>query len=293
MSDSHMIRSMTGYGSADGGAVKVEIKSVNNRYFDFNVKLPRMFMSLEEPLKQLAQKRVSRGKLDVFITLDFARASTDKVTVNEALANAYYDAAVQVSEMMGKLPKITAYDIMRFPDVVKVERDEANTEELSAEIMRVFEAALIAFDDFRAREGQRLGNDLAQRLDEIERLTTLAEARSAETVPEYREKLHARMEDILQNRQLDESRILTEAAIFADKIAINEETVRLRSHVAELRSMLSSTEPVGRKLDFLVQELNRESNTIASKGNDADMARIAVDLKAEVEKIREQAQNIE
>ena len=288
-----MIRSMTGYGSAAGEAVKVEIKSVNNRYFDFNVKLPRTFMSLEEPLKQMAQKRVSRGKLDVFIMLDFARTSTDKVTVNEALAKAYYDAAVQVSGMMGKLPKITAHDIMRFPDVVKVERDEANTEALSTEIMRVFEDALLAFDDFRAREGERLGNDLAQRLDEIERLTTLAEARSVETVPEYREKLYARMEDILKNRQIDESRILTEAAIFADKIAINEETVRLRSHVAELRSMLSSTEPIGRKLDFLVQELNRESNTVASKGNDADMARIAVDLKAEVEKIREQAQNIE
>ena len=293
MSDTGMIRSMTGYGSASGDAVKIEIKSVNNRYFDFNVKLPRTFMSLEDPLKQQAQKRVSRGKLDVFITLDFARTNTDKVTVNETLAKAYYDAAVQVSAIMGKIPKVTATDIMRFPDVVKVERDDANTEELSAEIMRVFEDALTAFDDFRAREGERLGNDLSQRLDEILRLTALAEARSAETVPEYREKLQARMEDILQNRQLDESRILTEAAIFADKVAINEETVRLRSHVAELRSMLKSAEPIGRKLDFLVQELNRESNTVASKGNDADMARIAVDLKAEVEKIREQAQNIE
>ena len=288
-----MIKSMTGYGSASGEAVKIEIKSVNNRYFDFNVKLPRTFMSLEESLKQRAQKRVSRGKLDVFITLDFARTSTDKVTVNETLAKAYYDAAVQVSAIMGKLPKVTAPEIMRFPDVVRVERDEANTEELSAEITRVFEDALAVFDAQREREGARLGADLSARLDAIEQLTARAAERSPVTVAEYRAKLAARMAEVLENRNIEESRLLTEAAIFADKVAINEETVRLTSHIVELRSMLTLAEPIGRKLDFLVQELNREANTIGSKGNDAEMSRIVVDLKAEIEKIREQAQNIE
>ena len=292
-----MIRSMTGYGSAsgewNGAGIRIEMKSVNNRYFDFNLKIPRAYMSIEEKLKQLVQTRISRGKVDMFVTLDLSKASLDEIRVNYSLARSYVEAVRRVAEEFGVPDKLTASDVLRFPDVMSVERDDSDAEGLFSMILSVAGEALTAFDDFRAREGERLGNDLTQRLSEIERLTALAEARSAETVPEYREKLQARMEDILQNRQLDESRILTEAAIFADKVAINEETVRLRSHVAELRSMLKSTEPIGRKLDFLVQELNRESNTVASKGNDADMARIAVDLKAEVEKIREQAQNIE
>ena len=292
-----MIRSMTGYGSAagewNGAGVRVEMKSVNNRYFDFNLKIPRAYMSIEEKLKQLAQKRISRGKVDMFVTLDLSRAALDEIRVNHSLARAYIEAVRSVAGEFGVPDKLTASDVLRFPDVMTVERDDSDAEGLYAAILGVAEKALVQFDDFRAREGERLGNDLLQRLSEIERLTTLAEARSADTVPEYRERLQARMEDILQNRQIDEARILTEAAIFADKIAINEETVRLRSHAVELRGMLQSTEPIGRKLDFLVQELNRESNTVASKGNDAEMARIAVDLKAEVEKIREQAQNIE
>ena len=292
-----MIRSMTGYGSAsgewNGAGIRIEMKSVNNRYFDFNLKIPRAYMSIEEKLKQLVQTRISRGKVDMFVTLDLSKASLDEIRVNYSLARSYVEAVRRVAEEFGVPDKLTASDVLRFPDVMSVERDDSDAEGLFAAILSIAGEALAAFDDFRAREGERLGADLTLRLSEIERLTALAEARSAETVPEYREKLQARMEDILQNRQLDESRILTEAAIFADKVAINEETVRLRSHVAELRSMLKSAEPIGRKLDFLVQELNRESNTVASKGNDADMARIAVDLKAEVEKIREQAQNIE
>jgi len=289
-----MIKSMTGYGSAQSGAVKIEIKSVNNRYFDFNVKLPRAFMALEEPLKQQAQKRVSRGKLDVFITLDYAKADTDKVTVNMNLVTAYLTAADEVAGVLDPdSPRPSAIEIMKFPDVVKVERDDANLEELSAQIADVFEEALVAFNAAREREGARLGEDLEARLVEIERLTAAASARNPVTVAEYRAKLAARMAEVLENTQIEESRILTEAAIFADKVEINEETVRLGSHIAELRGMLKSSEPVGRKLDFIVQELNREANTIGSKGNDAEMSRIVVDLKAEIEKIREQAQNIE
>jgi uncharacterized protein (TIGR00255 family) len=284
---------MTGYGSAQNGAVKIELKSVNNRYFDFNVKLPRAFMSLEEPLKQQAQKRVSRGKLDVFVTLDLTKTDTDKVAINLNLAEAYYDAATQIADKLRLSRELSPIEIMKLPDVVRIERDDGGAEELAAAITSVFEDALTAFDAQREREGANLGADIASRLDELERLTARAAERSTVTVAEYRAKLAARMAEILENTQLDESRILTEAAIFADKVAINEETVRLGSHIAELRGMLKSAEPVGRKLDFLVQELNREANTIGSKGNDAEMSRIVVDLKAEIEKIREQAQNIE
>jgi uncharacterized protein (TIGR00255 family) len=284
---------MTGYGSAQDGAVKIELKSVNNRYFDFNVKLPRAFMALEEPLKQRAQRRVSRGKLDVFVTLDLTKTDTDRVAVNLNLAESYYDAATQIADRLRLDRELSPIEIMKLPDVVRIERDDANTEELSAAIAAVFEDALTAFDAQREREGANLGADIAARLDEMERLTAKAAERSTVTVAEYRAKLTARMAELLENTQVEESRILTEAAIFADKVAINEETVRLGSHIAELRGMLKSAEPIGRKLDFLVQELNREANTIGSKGNDAEMSRIVVDLKAEIEKIREQAQNIE
>ncbi|NLB28976.1 MAG: YicC family protein [Clostridiales bacterium] len=292
-----MIRSMTGYGSAsgdwNGAGIRVEMKSVNNRYFDFNLKIPRAYMSIEEKMKQLVQTRISRGKVDMFVTLDLSKAALDEIRVNFSLARSYVEAVRAVAREFALPDKLTASDVLRFPDVMSVERDEADAEGLYAAILSVAEDALCAFDNFRAREGERLGDDIALRLGEIERLTSLAEARSAESIPEYRAKLLARMEEMFQNRQIDESRIITEAAISADKTAIIEEAVRLCSHVSELREMQKSREPIGRKLDFLVQELNRESNTIASKGNDAEMARIAVDLKAEVEKIREQAQNIE
>lgn len=292
-----MIRSMTGYGSAtgewNGAGIRIEMKSVNNRYFDFNLKIPRAYMSIEEKLKQLVMTRISRGKVDMFVTLDLSKASLDAIRVNYSLARSYVDAIRTVAKEFDVPDKLTASEILRLPDVMSVERDDTDAEGLQAAILSVANEAIAAFDDFRAREGDRLGSDITMRLTEIERLTELAEARSSQTVPEYREKLLARMEEVLQNRQIDESRLLTEAALFADKIAINEETVRLRSHASELRGMMKSSEPIGRKLDFLVQELNRESNTIASKGNDAEMARIAIDLKAEVEKIREQAQNIE
>jgi uncharacterized protein (TIGR00255 family) len=292
-----VIKSMTGYGSATGergGAeIRVEMRSVNNRYFDFNLKIPRAYMSIEEPLKQRVQKRISRGKIDVFVTLDLTGANTDAVQVNLNLARAYMDAIRNVSDELGVRDDISALDIVRLPDVLKVEREDADSEELIAAIGETLDAALEMFDASRGREGERLGADIAARLDEIERLTALAEERSPVTAAEYGRKLQLRIEETLQNHSVDDQRILTEVAIFADKVAINEETVRLRSHIAELRRMLALPEPIGRKLDFLVQELNREANTIGSKGNDAEMSRTVVDLKAEIEKIREQAQNIE
>lgn len=292
-----MIKSMTGYGSAKGISgkleISVELRSVNNRYLDCSVKLPRVFVSFEENIKALIQKRISRGKVDAFVTIDSSNADDVEIKVNRPLAEAYLAALRSMADDYGLSCNISAIDLTRFQDVLQAVKRETDTEKLCADICAILESALIAFEDMRAREGEKLKNDIKARLDEIERLTAIAEDISPRSVSEYRKKLEARLQEVLQNSYIDEQRILTEAAIFADRVAINEEVVRLRSHIAQLRDMLGSDEPVGRKMDFLVQEFNREANTIASKGNDSDMARVMVDMKAEIEKIREQAQNIE
>ena len=250
-----MIKSMTGYGRARQELHKrditVEVRSVNNRYLDCTVKMPRMYAFAEDAVKKHVQQAVSRGKVDVFITVDATAADVVKVAVNRELAA------------------------------------------VSADLCAVLDEALAAYNDMRAVEGQKLAEDISNRLDAIERYTGQVEMRSPETVAEYRAKLTARMEEVLQSTTVDEQRILMEAAIYADKVAVDEETVRLRSHVAQLRTMLASDEPMGRKMDFLIQEVNRESNTIGSKCNDVAIANVVVGLKAEVEKMREQVQNIE
>jgi len=292
-----MIRSMTGYGGAKGASgkleISLEIKSVNNRYLDCTIKLPRFFGSFEESLKSIVQKNISRGKVDIYISIDSSNADDIVVKINHPLAKAYVSALQTIAWENELSGEIRVTDLTRFPDILQAEKSEIDTEALCADISEVLKAALSDFNDMRVREGEKLGRDISARLDEIERLTVLAEEVSPRSVEEYRQKLEARMSEVLQSANIDEARLLTEAAIFADRVAINEETVRLHSHISQLRELISSDEPVGRKIDFLIQEFNREANTIGSKGNDAQISKIIVDMKAEIEKIREQAQNIE
>ena len=292
-----MIKSMTGYGSSKGHSgsteISIELKSVNSRYLDCSVKLPRSYISFEEPLKATVARHITRGKVDVFITLDFSKSGDFEIKLNKRLAEAYISALRELAEANNLSDMINVVEITKIPDVLQIEKKETGSEQLCADIRSILEDALLEFDEMRLKEGLTLYDDIMARLDEIERLTAKAEEISPKSMAEYRTKLETRMREVLQTADVDEQRIVMEAAIFADRVAINEETVRLRSHVAQLRKILESGEPVGRKIDFLVQEFNREANTIGSKGNDAEMSKVIVDLKAEIEKIREQAQNIE
>jgi len=292
-----MIKSMTGYGGAKGLSgkleISIEVRSVNNRYLDSSIKMPRVFNSLEETFKSIVHESISRGKVDVFITIDSTKSDDFEIRINRPLVEAYVSALRTIAWENELSSDIRVADLTRFPDILHAEKREADTEALRSDISKILKAALGGFNEMRDREGIKLSLDIADRLDEIEKLTKMAEEISPRSVEEYRKKLEARINEVLQSSNIDEARILTEAAIFADKTAISEELVRLRSHIAQLRELLSSSEPVGRKIDFIVQELNREANTIGSKGNDAEMSKVIVDLKSEIEKIREQAQNIE
>ena len=294
-----MVKSMTGYGRArqtrNGRDITVEVRSVNNRYLDCTVKMPRAYIFAEDAVKAMVQKATSRGKVDVFITVDSLGAEETVVKVNEPLAKGYIDALRQLVQLGGGMVRDSydATDLARLPDVLTVTKAEEDLETVSADLCAVLEEALAAYTAMRETEGQKLAEDILSRLETIEALTERVEQRSPQTVAEYREKLFKRMQEVLQSTTVDESRILTEAALFADKVAVDEETVRLRSHLVQLREMIRSDVPVGRKLDFLIQETNRESNTIGSKCNDLTIAKDVVELKAEIEKIREQVQNIE
>ena len=292
-----MVKSMTGYGRArqerNGRNITAEVRSVNNRYLDCTVKMPRAYIFAEDAMKALVQKYISRGKVDVFVTVDAVTADQTVVQVNEPLARSYYQALSRLREMFSLEDELSASTLARFPDVLAVTKAEEDLEMISADICAVLEEALTAHRQMRSVEGEKLFSDIAGRADTIESVVAKVEERSPQTVSEYRARLEAKMREVLQSTTIDESRILTEAAIFADKIAVDEETVRLRSHLSQLRTMLSGDEPVGRKLDFLIQEVNRECNTIGSKCNDLTIARDVVNMKAEVEKIREQVQNIE
>ena len=292
-----MVKSMTGYGRArqtlHGRDITVEVRSVNNRYLDCTVKVPRTYIFAEDAVKSRVQKAVSRGKVDVFITIDATGADETVVAVNEPLARGYYEALTKIRDMFSLEGELTAAVLAKFPDVLTVTKAEEDLESVAGDICAVLDEALEAYNAMRAVEGVKLCEDIAGRVTTIETVVGKVEERSPQTVAAYREKLTARMQEVLQSTTIDESRILMEAAIFADKIAVDEETVRLRSHIAQLRTMLKSDQPVGRKLDFLIQEVNRECNTIGSKCNDLTIAQDVVNMKAEVEKIREQVQNIE
>ena len=292
-----MIKSMTGYGRAQGsfsgGDITVEVKSVNNRYLDCGVKLPRGYAYLEEGVKSQVQKTISRGKVDVFITINAAGADNVKISVNEPVAKGYIDAMHRLVQEYGIQDDISASAISRFSDVFLVEKQEQDENEVKSAISGVVAEALDAFDAMRTREGEALKTDLLQKAEGILTLVSKVEERSPITVKAYRERLTAKMQEVLEDRQIDEARIIQEAAIYADKVAVDEETVRLRSHVDQLQTMLREGGVIGRKLDFLMQEMNREANTIGSKGNDVEQARNVVNIKSELEKIREQIQNIE
>ena len=293
-----MIRSMTGYGRGernyDGRTVTIELRAVNNRYLDAAIKMPRAYLFAEDAMKGRIQSCVGRGKVDVFVTVVNTGGDALSVTVNEALARSYLDALRRLSELDERVENdCSAIDLARFPDVLTVEKAPEDTDTVSAQLLEVLDLALADFNAMREREGARLAEDILSRADAIEQMTALVEERSPQTVAEYRLRLEAKMAEVLMNTQIDEARILTEAAIFADKVAVDEETVRLHSHLDQLRGLLAKGGSVGRKLDFLIQELNREANTIGSKCSDIDIARRVVDIKAEIEKMREQVQNLE
>ena len=292
-----MVKSMTGYGRGEanlnGRPITVELRSVNNRYLDCTVKLPRIYVFAEDAVKSRVQSRISRGKVDVYITIGPSANGDVAISVNKPVADGYYAALKDLRDTYGLRDDISVSLLSRFQDVFLVEKTQEDLEALSADICTVLDLALDDFDAMRTREGEKLCQDVRSRAATIEGLVSKVEKRSPGIVADYRAKLVARMNEVLQNTQIDESRILTEAAIYADKVAVDEETVRLRSHLSQLDHMLSQGGAIGRKLDFLIQEFNREANTIGSKCSDIETAGYVVDIKAEIEKIREQIQNME
>ena len=288
---------MTGYGRAvemvNGREFTVEIRSVNNRYLDCTVKMPRMVSFAEDAVKQAVKAAISRGKVDVFITIKSEASDDTKISLNAAVLNGYLAAMRQMVSEYGVQDDISVSTVSRLPDVFTVEKPEVDEDALKADLMQVVSAALEGYNAFRATEGAALDADLRKRGNTILELVSQVEAGNAQTVVDYRARLENKLKEVLANTAIDESRILTEAAIFADKVAVDEETVRLRSHLEQMNTMLTAGGAMGRKLDFLLQEMNREANTIGSKCTDVRLARIVVDIKAELEKIREQTQNIE
>ena len=292
-----MVKSMTGYGrcveTVNGREFTVELRSVNNRYLDCTVKLPRSLTFAEEAVKQAVKGTISRGKVDVFISVRSEGASDVKISLNAAMVEGYLSAMKQMVTEYGVQDDISVSVISRMPDVFTVEKPEVDEQQLLADLLGVVKEALAAYDAMREAEGKALENDLRSRGNTILELVAQVEAGNGQTVSDYRIRLENKLKEVLANTSIDESRILTEAAIFADKVAVDEETVRLRSHLEQMNNMLTTGGAIGRKLDFLLQEMNRESNTIGSKCSDVRLARIVVDIKAELEKIREQTQNIE
>ena len=292
-----MIKSMTGYGSAKGTVegidVTVELKSVNNRYLDVSVRLPRSFIFAEETVKAAVSSHISRGKVDVFVSVDSSMADDMVVRVNEPLLKGYFDALSYIADELGLKNEPDAIAMSRFPDVLSVEKRELDADAVAEGIKNITEQALCDFDRMREREGEKLRDDVMSKLKTIGSLVSTVEKTAPQTVADYRERLVQKMNEVLGTAGIDESRILAEAALFADKVAVDEETVRLRSHMSQLETMINGSSPTGRKIDFLIQEFNREANTIGSKCQNADIAYAVVDLKSEIEKIREQIQNIE
>ena len=292
-----LIKSMTGYGRAvesmNGREFTVELRSVNNRYLDCSVRLPRMLTFAEEAVKQEVKKTVSRGKVDVFISLNSENGEEAKVNLNTAVLEGYLTAMRRMVDEFGVADDIGVSGLSRMPEVFSVEKPAVDEEQLQNDLLVVVRKALSNYDAMLSAEGAALDADLRSRGNTILELVAQVEAGNRQTVVDYRARLESKIREVLANTAIDESRILTEAAIFADKVAVDEETVRLRSHLQQMNTMLTSGGAVGRKLDFLLQEMNREANTIGSKCTDVQLARIVVDIKAELEKIREQTQNVE
>ena len=293
-----MIRSMTGYGRAvetvNGREFTVELRSVNNRYLDCSVRLPRILSFGEEAVKQAVKNTISRGKVDVFISVRSEGGDEVQVNLNKGVLESYLTAMRQMVEQYeGIVDDISVSAVSRLPEVFTLEKPQVDEDQLLSDLMTVVAKAIEGYDAMRKTEGEALDRDLRSRGQTILDLVAQVEQGNAQTVIDYRTRLENKLKEVLANTAIDESRILTEAAIFADKVAVDEETVRLRSHLQQMYSMLTTGGAMGRKLDFLLQEMNREANTIGSKCTDVNLARIVVDIKAELEKIREQTQNIE
>lgn len=292
-----MTRSMTGYGRAQLNTEKlsvlVELKSVNHRYFELTTRVPRQYSFLEEKVKTYLQGRVARGKIECSISIEEMDSDAVSVKVNHTLAKAYLDAISEISDTYGLRNDTTALTLTRFNDVFTVHKEAADEEAIWAAVEPVVAEAADHFIEMRETEGARLREDICAKADHILELVEFIEQRSPQTVVEYNEKLKSRIRDLLGDAKVDEQRLLTEAAIYADKVAVDEETVRLHSHIAQLKAMFEEDEPIGRKMDFLVQEINREANTIGSKASDLEITSRVLSIKGEVEKIREQVQNIE
>ena len=288
---------MTGYGRAEetvnGCTITVELRSVNNRYLDCSVRLPRLLSFAEDAVKQAVKTSVSRGKVDVFISLRSEAEDDVQVSLNRGVLEGYLSAMRQMVSEFGVQDDISVSAVSRLPDVFTVDKKEVDEDQLQSDLLQAVAKALEGYDAMRTREGAALDADLRSRGETILSLVSQVEQGNGQTVADYRTRLENKLKEVLANTSIDENRILTEAAIFADKVAVDEETVRLRSHLTQMNEMLTNGGAVGRKLDFLLQEMNREANTIGSKCTDVKLARIVVDIKAELEKIREQTQNIE
>lgn len=292
-----MLKSMTGFGRAveeiDGYVITVEIKSVNHRYFDFSSRIPRQYGFLDDKLKSYINSKVSRGKVECYVSVEALDTEDAAVVINKTLASAYVKALKELSEEYSLKKDFGTAFVSRLPDVFVLKKADEDEEKIWQLVKSVTDEAIEKFIQMRAVEGAKMKEDVASRAEYILDCVSFIEERSPQTVKEYNDKLVERVHEIIGDVSLDEQRIIQEVAIYADKVAVAEETVRLRSHIAQLKTFLESEEPIGRKMDFLVQEINRETNTIGSKANDVDIARKVVDIKAEVEKIREQIQNIE
>ncbi|MBQ3393685.1 MAG: YicC family protein [Oscillospiraceae bacterium] len=292
-----MVYSMTGYGKGNrilgGKDITVEVKSVNHRYFEYSGRLPRHFMFLDDRIKKEIQSKISRGKIEMSLTVRNVDSSDTKVERDIPLARSYYDALESIRSGLGLINNTDVARIASFDGVLVRVKNEEDTEQLWHNVRTVLNDALDEFVAMRAAEGEKLREDVLSKLSNLERMVMAVEEKAPERVAAYRERLYAKLREVLEDRQIDDARIVTEAAIFADKVAVDEETTRLHSHIAQFRTILDAKEPRGKKLDFLVQEINRETNTIGSKSNDLTVTGIVVDMKSEIEKIREQIQNIE
>ena len=292
-----MLKSMTGYGRQEsivgGKKILAEIRSVNQRFTDYNIKVPRHMGFLEDKARGFVSEYITRGKVDIYISVESYEEADKEVLLNEALAKNYIDVLYELRDKFNLKDDISVSQVARFTDIFKTQRLEEDQEEIWEAVKSVLAEAVDSFVSMREREGERIEKDLIARIEYMKTLAMKVDERSPETVNEYKERLYAKVKELLENREIDEGRILTEVAIFADKVAVNEETVRLSSHFEEFANIISANEPAGRKLDFIIQEINREVNTIGSKAQDIEIAKIVVELKGEIEKLREQVQNIE
>ncbi len=292
-----MLRSMTGYGRSqkiiNGRDISVEIRSVNHRYYEYSSRIPRTYSYIDEKLKALLKSSVSRGKVEISVTINNIEGKDSQIAVNKGVAEGYVTALRSISDELNLDDDLTLSKLIRIPDIFNIQKTPDDEEQICSDVSEVTAEALERFVAMRETEGERLKNDILEKADFIIERVGMVEEQSPLTVEAYRNKLYKKLSEILADKNIDEQRIITEAAIFSEKIAVDEETVRLRSHVSQLRDILESDEAVGRKLDFIVQEINREVNTIGSKAQDLNITRIVVDMKSEIEKIREQIQNVE